>query len=252
MSSWEFPTDEAVDLHVRIVSGSVTVTAAATRTATVTLTGNRLGAGDQSDARVEFDQGTLSVRGPEGHLLSRHGSVDARVDLPEGSSCLVDTVSADVRCAGDLAAVDIRTVSGDIDAERVSGLARVHSASGDVDLGAAGTAKAQTTSGDVAIGQVGDVSVRTASGDVRIDTATGREVDVKSSSGDIGVGVPPGMGVYLDLSSVSGTVTSELDPAEDAGGPEMTLECRTISGDVTVGRAARPAGRPSETSADQI
>jgi hypothetical protein len=251
MSSWEFPTDKAVDLHVRIVSGSVTVTAAATSTATVTLTGHRPGAGDQGGARVEFEHGTLTVREPEGHVLGRHGSVDARVELPEGSSCQVDTVSADVRCAGDLAAVDIRTVSGDIDAERVSGLARVYSASGDVDLGAAGTAKAQTTSGDVTIGRVGDVIVRTASGDVRIAAATGHEVEVKSSSGDIGVRVPPGMGVYLDLSSVSGTVSSELDPAEATDGPEMTLECRTISGDVTVGRAAQPAGRASESSAEQ-
>jgi hypothetical protein len=31
----------------------------------------------------------------------------------------------------------------------------------------------------------------------------------------------------------------------------MTLECRTISGDVTVGRAAQPAGRASESSAEQ-
>jgi hypothetical protein len=55
------------------------------------------------------------------------------------------------------------------------------------------------------------------------------------------VGVPPGRGVYLDLSSVSGTVSSELNPAEEADAPEMSLECRSISGDVTVSRAAQPA-----------
>jgi hypothetical protein len=246
MSSWEFPADGPVELQVRILTGSVTVTAAATQAATVTLTANRLGGRGEAAARVEFEQGMLSVSVPDGPVLGRLGSVDARVRLPVGSSCLVDTVSADVTCAGDLAAADIRTVSGDIGAEQVSGLARVHTASGDVDLGAAGTVNAQTTSGDVSIGRVGDVTVRTASGDVRIDAATGRHVEVKSSSGDIGVGVPPGLGVYLDLSSVSGTVGTELEPGEEGDGAEMTLECRTISGDVRVRRAAQPADRAGD------
>ena len=247
MSSWEFPAGEPVELQVRILSGSVTVTGAATRTAAVTLTGNRPGTRDEAGARVEFERGTLSVSAPDGLGLGRHASIDAAIELPEGSSCLVDTVSADVRCAGRLAAVDIRTVSGDIGAEQVSGLARVHSASGDVQLGAAGTAQAQTTSGDVSIGRAGDVTVRTASGDVGILTVTGSRVEVKSSSGDIGVGIPPGMGVYLDLSSVSGTVSSELEPAEEADGPELSVECRTISGDVTVRRA-----QAAERAAGQI
>lgn len=243
MSSWEFPADHPVELEMHILSGGVTVTAAATRTATVTLIGDRPGGGEDVSARVEFDDGTLSVSAKDGPEPGRQGSIDATVVLPEGSSCLVDTVSADVRCSGELAAIDIRTISGDIGAEQVSGLARVHTASGDVYLGAAGTAKAQTSSGDVSIGRTGDVNVRTASGDVGIETAAGRQVEVKSSSGDIGVGVLPGMGVYLDLSSVSGTVSSELEPAEEADGAEMTLSCRTISGDVRVRRAAQPADR---------
>jgi hypothetical protein len=246
MSAWEFPADGPVELRLRIVSGDITVSAAATQTATVTLTGDRPGTTDQTGARVEFERGTLSVNVPEGSSKGHHGSVDATIELPEGSSCLVDTVSADVRCTGQLAAVDIRTVSGDIGAERVSGLAQVHTASGDVYVGEAGTAKAQSTSGDVSIGRVGDVTVRTASGDVSIEAATGRQVEVKSSSGDIGVRVPPGLGVYLDLSSVSGSVSSELDPAEEADGPQLTLECRTISGDVRVSRAAQPADRAGE------
>jgi DUF4097 and DUF4098 domain-containing protein YvlB len=148
-------------------------------------------------------------------------------------------VSADVRCTGELAAANIRTVSGDIEAERVSGPAQAHTASGDVRFGAAGAASVEATSGDVSIGRVGDATVRTASGDVGIDTAAGRQVEVKSSSGDIAVGVTPGIGVYLDLSSVSGTVSSELEPADGAEEAEMTLSCRTISGEVRVGSAHR-------------
>jgi hypothetical protein len=243
MSAWEFPTDGPVDLQLRILSGHVTVSAGATQTATVTIVG--LGPGGRADtaATVEFDQGTLSVSVPGGPWPGRHGSVDATVELPEGSSCHIDAASADVRCIGQLGAADVRTMSGDIEAEQVSGLAQLQTGSGDVDLGAAREAKVQTTSGDVSIGRVSDATVRTASGDVGIETATGRQVEVKCSSGDIGVGVTPGIGVYLDLSSVSGTVSSELEPAEEADEAGMTLCCRSISGEVRVGPAVRPANQ---------
>lgn len=243
MSAWEFPTDGPVDLRLRILSGRLTVSAGATQTVTVTITGS--GPGDRADsaATVEFDQGTLSVTVPGGPWLSRHGSVDATVELPEDSSCHVDATSADVRCTGRLGAADIRTMSGDIDVEQVSGLAQLQTGSGDVDLGAAGEVQAQTTSGDVGIGRVGDAIVRTASGDVGIVTATGRQVEVKCSSGDIAVGVGQGLGVYLDLSSVSGTVSSELEPADGGEEADMTLCCRSISGEVRVSSAARPVNQ---------
>jgi Toastrack DUF4097 len=251
MSAWEFPTDGPVDLQLHILSGRVTVSATATRTATVTIAASGRGARADTAATVAFDQGTLSVSVPGGPWPGRHGSVDATVELPEGSSCHIDATSADVRCTGELGAADIRAMSGDIDVERVGALAQLQTASGDVDLGTAGEAKVQTTSGDVSIGRVGDAAIRTASGDVGIAAAAGRQVEVKCSSGDIGVGVVPGMAVYLDLSSVSGTVTSDLEPAEEADEAdeaEMTLCCRSISGEVRVISASQAAGR----AADQI
>jgi len=248
MSAWEFPTDGPVDLQLHVLSGRVTVSATATQTATVTIVGSGPRARSDAAATVAFDQGTLSVSVPGGPWPGRHGSVDATVELPEGSSCHIDATSADVRCTGQLGAADIRATSGDIDVERVNAVAQLQTSSGDVDLGAAAEAKVQTTSGDVSIGRVGDATVRTASGDVAIAAAAGRQVEVKCSSGDIGVGVAPGMGVYLDLSSVSGTVSSELEPAEDAGEADMTLCCRSISGEVRIISASQVAGR----AADQI
>ena len=70
---------------------------------------------------------------------------------------------------------------------------------------------------------------------------SGRRAEIKAASGDISVGVAPGIGVYLDLSSLSGTVSSELEPGEETEGADMTLSCRTISGDVQVSRAAPAA-----------
>jgi hypothetical protein len=241
MTSWEFPAHDRVDLQVRIHAGGVRVLAVPTQTATVTVEGNeRLLAA----IRVEFDHGALSVVAPGGLGLGGHGSLHVTVEVPGGSSCLVHTASADVSCTGELSALDVHTASGDISAERASGLARVVTASGDVHVAAAAEAKVETASGDVRIEQAdGAVTVRTASGDVWIGQTSGRRTDVKSSSGDIRVAVTPGVGVYLDLSSLSGSVSSELDPAEENADADMTVQCRTISGDVRVLRAAQPAAR---------
>jgi hypothetical protein len=264
MTSQEFPAQDPVDLQVRIHGGGVRVLAAPTQTATVTLEGGerllaatrvefdhgalsvivpgRLGLG--GNARLEFDHGALSVIDLERLWLGGNESLNVTVEVPEGSSCLVHAASADVSCTGELSALDVHTASGDVSAERVSGPARVVTASGDVQVGAAAEARVETASGDVRIEQAdGAVTVRTASGDVWIAQASGRRTEVKSSSGDVSVAVARGIGVYLDLSSLSGTVSSDLEPAEENGGADMTLQCRTISGDVRVLRAAQPAAR---------
>jgi DUF4097 and DUF4098 domain-containing protein YvlB len=241
MTSWEFPAQDPVDLQIRVHSGGVRVQAVPTQTATVTLEGNqRLLAA----TRVEFDHGALSVVEPDRFGLGGFGSLNVTVEVPDGSSCLVHSASADVSCTGELSALDAHTASGELSAERVSGLAQVVTASGDVQVGAAAEARVETASGDVRIDQAdGAVTVRTASGDVWIGQISGRRAEVKSASGDISVAVAPGIGVYLDLSSLSGTVSSELEPAQQSGGADMTVQCRTISGDVQVLRAAQPAAR---------
>jgi Putative adhesin len=261
MTSWEFPTSAPVNLFVRIPAGSITVTARDTQTATVTLVPDHDGSkGDRvlGETRVEFEDGTLSIIAPQG----RRTSLTATIDLPDGSSCDVKTASADTRCSGRFASLEIDSASGDVEAELVSGSARVRTASGDVRITEAGSARVdtgsgdvwlgaseddaqvQSASGDVYVGRVGgDATVRTASGDVRIAAALGSSTEVNSASGDINVSVATGIGVYLDLSSLSGDVSSDLEPSDESGGTDMTLRCRSISGDIDVTRAAQSAAR---------
>ncbi|MBO0833392.1 MAG: hypothetical protein J2P29_15630, partial [Actinobacteria bacterium] len=55
--------------------------------------------------------------------------------------------------------------------------------------------------------------------------------------GDVNVAVVPGIGVYLDLSSTSGSVRSDLDEVdanETADAATVTVRARTFSGDVRV------------------
>jgi DUF4097 and DUF4098 domain-containing protein YvlB len=233
MTSWEFEVENPVRLQLRTPDGSVMVTAAQTATATVTLDGS-----GATGTRVEFGDGTLSVLAPD------HASLTAIVALPEGSSCAMQTASADVRCHGQLGALDIHTASGDVSAEQASGATEIVTASGDVYLGDGTDVSLKTASGDIAVGHAsGAVTVQTASGDVVIGDASGRRVEVTAASGDISVAVPPGSGVYLDLWSLSGTVRSDLEPAGDSSSADMTVHCRSISGDVHVSRAPQPAPR---------
>lgn len=233
MASWEFPAQNPVSLRLRVADGIVAVSARPTAVATVTLDGS---AADST--RVEYEHGMLSVIAPD------RASLSATVELPGGSSCTMHTASADIRCQGQLGSLDIHTASGDVSAERVSGAAEVVTASGDVYLREGADINVKTASGDIAVGHVsGALTVHTASGDVAVQQASGSRTEVTATSGDISVAVATGAGVYLDLWTMSGTVSSELDPAEETSAAEMTVHCRSISGDVQVSRAAAPAPR---------
>ena len=62
---------------------------------------------------------------------------------------------------------------------------------------------------------------------------------IDSASGDIWLGVAPGTTAWLEVQSLSGDVTSELQsagaPDEDA--PTVSIQARTLSGDVAIRRA---------------
>ena len=50
----------------------------------------------------------------------------------------------------------------------------------------------------------------TVSGDVEVRAAGGGSIRVQSVSGDVELGIKPGERLYIDASSVSGTMSSEL------------------------------------------
>jgi DUF4097 and DUF4098 domain-containing protein YvlB len=98
---------------------------------------------------------------------------------------------------------------------------------------------ANTASGDVRADTVtDDLAAGTASGDVRIGRCDGSDINVKSVSGDIHIGLPTGIRVEPDISSLSGS-TRLPPPAKNApDGPRraVRLRLRTVSGDITIER----------------
>jgi DUF4097 and DUF4098 domain-containing protein YvlB len=261
MTSWEFPGSDPIDLDISLASGSIAITAEPTEVSTVSLLPSRPGQGAQqaiAAVRVEYRSGRLEIFGPRHSGLRRSGSaLDLTVKVPAGSRCTVRTASCDVACLGELASLDARTASGDVTTARVSGPVRVVTGSGDVWLEEAGAEiTANTASGDVRLLRAGgDVDVTTASGDVRIGTASASasartasgdvriasigsgRADLSCVSGDITIGVAPGTGIYLDLSSLTGRISSDLEPSDHGTGADLQVTCKTISGDVHVTRA---------------
>jgi DUF4097 and DUF4098 domain-containing protein YvlB len=270
MTTWEFPCSQPASISIRDwASGSVGISGEATDTIAVEVSASGLRAGNAGDlidqVRVSFEDGTLTVVGPKHSSFLRRQSLDLSIKAPAGSDGNVSTASADVACVGQLGEVSLHTASGDLTLKSASGPVSAHTASGDVFVDRADDAvRIATTSGDVQVGRAGgEVQVNTASGDVSLGDCSGvvsvravsgdidirqigaGQADISTVSGDVGVWVAQGMGIYLDLSSTTGDVRSELDAADGdeagEGAPDVTLELkvRTISGDIKIAR-----GRP--------
>jgi hypothetical protein len=194
--------------------------------------------------------------------FARGNTYRLHVRCPHGAAVRVATAAADVEARGRFASLEGKTASGDLVVGEVELDATVKTASGDVRVDSiGGEARLQTVSGDVEVSRVeGDLSVQTVSGDVRVQDAARSvkartvsgdqrlaavqegEVELQSVSGDIEVGIRRGSAVHVDATSLSGSMSSELELADEPGdggdGPAVELRAKTVSGDVRVLRAA--------------
>ncbi|HET9895527.1 MAG TPA: DUF4097 family beta strand repeat-containing protein [Streptosporangiaceae bacterium] len=261
MPHWEFPATEPIDLTVQLAAGGVSICAETIELVTVDVEPTRNGRRAEEyaeEVQVEFEDGHLSVSEPQRQDLIRHGSgLDVRVTVPTGSRASVNTASAAITCDGELGSLNARSASGDIRAAAITGdtnvnatsgkieigetdgTVNVKSASGAIDLGrAGGELNANTVSGKIQVGSAEtSTTIHSASGAVRIERLARGEAEVATVSGDVRVKIAPRTGVYLDLASISGKVTSELEPADGSDGVDLRLYCRTISGGLRVSRA---------------
>jgi hypothetical protein len=269
-----FDTPGKTRLRVKNAAGLISVDPTETGRTTVELEALR---NDDSTreaierATVEMNGNEITVEigvggkgfgvGPAWITFGRTPSVGVRIRCPEGTDLDCATASADVAATGRLGSVELKTASGDIAVEHVTGL-RVQSASGDVRaVHVDGEARLQTVSGDVRLGTVTgplsatlvsgdfavddahmDVAAKTVSGDQRIGAIREGQINVQSVSGDVRIGVRRGTRLRIDANSTSGDVSSELDvkdtPSEGSSGTEARLAAKTVSGDIEITRAA--------------
>jgi DUF4097 and DUF4098 domain-containing protein YvlB len=269
-----FETPSPVNLRVELWQGSVDISAEDTQTTTVELRGDQ----ELIDsAKVEQRGNQIDVMMPKikSGLFRRSAEVEARIVVPKHSNARVQTASADIRTHGDLGEVDASSGSGDVEVDQAAE-AGVRTGSGDITVRAVhGDCNTKTGSAEVMLGKIGgDCDVLSGSGDVMIDEVVGTlkikagsgdilvkssgdgvdamagsgdlllrrvergRVKAKTGSGDITVGVADGTAAYLDVSTVTGDVSSELDGSEAPVDGELTAEIfvQTGSGDVVLQR----------------
>jgi hypothetical protein len=250
-------TPGPLDLDIRVQAGRIEIETAETDETTVDL--EPLDSGDAGRAAVETARQELRPSG-DGHRLVidvprrprlfgwNEPEVLVRIRCPHDAGVTAKTSSADVELRGRAGAFSTKTASGDVTVE-AAGDVDVKTAAGDVSVGlAAGRAGLNTMSGDIVLDQAdGAVSAHTMSGDVRAERLATGSVELRTMSGDIVATVRPGATLWIDASSMSGEVSSDLpvsDAAPAGGSTDIELRASSMSGDIDLRRAeeAHPAG----------
>lgn len=265
-----FTTPEPTSVYVEIGSGRVTAHATETDTTEVEVAGRHA-----DNVTVEQQGDQIVVIGPRpAGFLPFDNDLSVSITLPLDSDLSTKVGSADVRASGRLGAVRVKCGSGDVSLDEVTGDAVVQTGSGDVrvdtaraDLrvktgsgstqiglvtastvvvsgsgriaidSASGETVAKSGSGDVRIGITDHhVSMTSGSGDLEVASISRGSIKAKTASGDVAVGVPAGVPVWTDISTVTGDVSSNL---EGAGRPEegqdhVEIRATSVSGDVVL------------------
>ena len=262
-------TPGPVDLDIEVAAGRIDLEIADVAITTVELqslsgeSGERAIAATEQTCTEHAGRHTVRIRVPRAggkHWFARNAEVAVAVVAPLGTRMTAETASAPITIRGTAGGLDLRTASGDVRAADVDGDAAARTMSGDIELAdVTGNADARTMSGDIVVGAIlgeaglrtmsGDVTVErnatsanvsSMSGDVRLDSLERGDVEVKSASGDITVGVVPGTRVWMDVQSSSGEASSELDHTDGdggQGGAQLHLRLQSASGDVRIRRS---------------
>ncbi|GIJ48779.1 hypothetical protein Val02_56650 [Virgisporangium aliadipatigenens] len=262
-----FATPESISVtidvysgHVRLVAGDRTDTHVEVRPSNEA---------DESDVkaaeqtRVEFADGTLTVRGPKSLAMNfskKPRTVDVLIELPAGSTVQGDLTAGDFHSAGVLGTsrfktsaghvtlaafsgdLDVSTGTGRVRVDEVGGTATVKNSNGGTDLGTvAGTLRVRAANGDISVERAGaGVDAKSSNGTIRVGEVARDVVSLHTAAGDLEVGVSAGTAAWLDLKTGFGRVHNALaDLDHEPTKSEQTVEIRahTSYGDITVRRS---------------
>ncbi|MEJ3746802.1 DUF4097 family beta strand repeat-containing protein [Actinomycetes bacterium KLBMP 9797] len=235
-------------------------------------------AGEQT--RVEYTAGRLLVKTPSQKrlgLFGKPGSIRVTVALPAGSHLRGEASVGALHCTGPLgecrvkisagdvyveraAAADLTSGAGAVSADVVAGDAELSTGSGRIRVRQiGGTARIKNSNGDTWVGEVaGDLRASAANGHIRVDRAHGSvnatsangdlhagdlvrgTTSLRTSAGEIEIGIHSGTAARLDVSTKFGRVENQLAATDRPEPSDETLDVRasTSFGDIVIRRAA--------------
>jgi DUF4097 and DUF4098 domain-containing protein YvlB len=193
-----------------------------------------------STARVSTGSGEIETQGTLGDVRAQTGS--GAIRLAAVGEATARTGSGAIVVDKATGSVDAKTGSGKIAIGQAGGDAHATTGSGEIVLGCvAGRADVTTGSGRVEVDEAGDgLKAFSASGAISVRRADHGKVLARTISGRVAVGVAQGAAAYLDISTMSGRVHSELETCGPPADGEKAVELRieTMSGNVDITRAA--------------
>lgn len=259
-------------LSVSNVRGAVRITPGAPGQIAVTAV-KHTQTGNADRTRLELEQApdgavTIAVRFDPAALLFFWNHQPCRVDFiiqapPTACVITVNGVSNSLDMSGLEGEFDLHTVSGEVLLYDLAGALRLHSVSGDVRgdrIVLTAPLEVETVSGAVRLreSRIPAARANTVSGDVMLQTTLGAgPYDFSGVSGDIGLMVPLATQCALELSTLSGDLTTDLavtgrsrsmghrSLAINGGGVEVQVQ--SVSGNLTV-MGASQANMPEAES----
>ncbi|MGV9556377.1 DUF4097 family beta strand repeat-containing protein [Streptomyces sp. NPDC003401] len=218
------------------------------------------------EVSIELPAGS-DVRGTTamGDLLCEGRLGDVALKTSLGGLQADDVAGADLRTdLGDIrltrATADVEVVgAGRIEIGAVAGAATVKNGNGATGIGEVGGAlKANAANGDISVAvahgavvarsangriEIGvahaDVEAMSSNGRVRVGDVSRGRVELRTSVGDVEVGIHEGTAAWLDVTTKFGTVRNALGPSDGPADSDETVEvhARTGAGDILIRRA---------------
>jgi DUF4097 and DUF4098 domain-containing protein YvlB len=209
-----------------------------------------------SDVRGTSAMGSFYCEGRFGEAVLKTSLGDLQVDEVAGANLKTD--HGDIRLArstGDIEVIgsgriEIGTVAGTATVKNgngatevgeVTGGLRTNAANGDISVGIAhSSVGAKCANGRIAIGVAhAGVDAMSSNGGIRVGDITRGLVDLRTSIGDLEVGIHEGTAAWLDLNPKYGTVRNSLGSSAGPADSDETVEvhARTAVGDIIIRRA---------------
>jgi hypothetical protein len=173
-------------------------------------------------------------------------SLHVEVRLPRDADIEVNTGDGSVEVEAAAGTVDIATGDGDVTVRGATGSIRMHTGDGSITArGLDGRVEATTGDGSVDLdGRFDVLTVSTGDGDLVATAVPGSQVmqpwHLQSGDGSVRLGLPRGLGAYIDASTQDGSVHSTIPIAQsgssgaqgDINGGGLPIVMRTGDGSI--------------------
>ncbi|GGX53535.1 DUF4097 family beta strand repeat-containing protein [Streptomyces noursei] len=209
-----------------------------------------------SDVRGTSAMGNFYCEGHCGEVMLKTSLGDLQVDEAAGASLKTD--HGDIRLTRSTGDIEV-IGAGRIEVGTVAGTATVKNGNGATEVGeVTGGLKTNAANGDISVGiahssvsakcangriEVGiahaGVDAMSSNGRIRIGDVTRGRIDLRTSVGDLEVGIREGTAAWLDVNAKYGTVRNSLGSSAGPADSDETVEvyARTAVGEIIIRRA---------------